>query len=217
MLGKNQDNEVNFIRIKYGRGNFFLSTVPLAFSNYHLLNEDNSGYVFRTLSCLPAQKTIWDDYYKDGNKFSSTPLKFIVSQEALRWAYYLALLSVILFIIFYGRRKQRIIPVVPPLSNTTLEFVRTVGNLYYQQKEHKNIAQKKINYFMDYLRNKYFIKSGTFDNEVLGKISDKSSFPIDKLKNMFSLIEQIKTCNNISETELVKINSQIEKFYKRTR
>lgn len=217
VLGKNQGGNVNFIRIKHGEGNFFLNTVPLAFSNYHILNEDNSDYVFRTLSCLPVQETIWDDYYKVGNMFSSTPLRFIVSQDSLSWAYYVGLISIVLFIIFYGRRKQRIVPVIPPLNNTTLEFVRTVGNVYYQQKEHKNIAEKKINYFMEYLRNRYFIKAVTFDNEVLNKISEKTSYPIRKLKNIFSFIEQIKNSKNITEAELVKINSQIENFYERTR
>ena len=217
VLGINQDGEANFIRIKHGDGNVFLNTVPLAFSNYHLLNEDNSGYVYRVLSFLPVQETIWDDYYKAGNKFSSTPLRFIVSQDSLSWAYYLALISIILFIIFYGRRKQRIIPVIPPLQNSTLEFVRTVGNLYYQQKEHKNIAEKKITYFMESLRNRYFVKSGSFDDDVLKKISDKSSYPVNKLKYIFLLIERIKSSKNISEDNLVKINSLIENFYERTK
>jgi hypothetical protein len=217
VLGINQDGQANFIRIRYGDGNFLLNTVPLAFSNYHLLNEDNSGYVFRALSCLPVQETIWDDYYKAGNKFTSTPLRFIVSQDSLSWAYYLGLISIILFIIFYGRRKQRIIPVIPPLRNSSLEFVRTVGNLYYQQKEHKNIATKKIAYFLDYLRNRYFLKSGVLDDEALKKISDKSLYPVEKLKNIFSLIEQIKSSNYVTETELVKVNSQIENFYERTK
>jgi len=217
VLGKNQNGKTNFIRVKLGDGNIFLNTVPLVFSNYHLLNEENIDYVYRAISCLPVQKTIWDDYYKAGNKFSSTPLRFIISQEPLRWAYYIALLSVILFMIFYGRRKQRIIPIISPLRNTTLEFVDTVGNLYFQQKEHKNIAVKKITYFLDYLRNRYFIKSGSFDDEAIKKISDKSSFPIVKLKNILLLIEQVKTSKNISEAELVNINSQIENFYERTR
>ena len=217
VLGKNQDGKVNFIRIKHGDGSIFLNTVPLAFSNYHVLNEENLGYVYRALSCLPVQKTIWDDYYKAGNKFSSTPLRFIISQEPLRWAYYIALISIVLFMIFYGRRKQRIIPVISPLNNSTLEFVNTVGNLYYQQKEHKNIAEKKITYFMDYIRNRYFIKTGSFDDEVLKKISDKSSFPINKLKYIFLLIERVKDSKNISEDNLIKINSLIENFYERTR
>lgn len=217
VLGINQDGKANFIRIRHGDGNFFLNTVPLAFSNYHLLNEDNSGYVFRALSCLPVREIIWDDYYKAGNKFTSTPLRFILSQDSFSWAYYLGLISIILFIIFYGRRKQRIIPVIPPLQNSSLEFVRTVGNLYYQQKEHKNMAMKKIAYFLEYLRSRYYLKSGVLDDEALKKISDKSLYPVEKLKNTFSLIEQIKNSNYVTEMELVKVNSQIENFYERTK
>lgn len=217
VLGKNQTDKANFIRLKLGDGNIFLNTVPLAFSNYHLLSEDNIDYAYSTLSCLPVQKTIWDDYYKAGNRFSSTPLRFIMSQEPLEWAYYITLISIVLFMIFYGRRKQRIIPIISPLKNTTLEFVDTVGNLYYQQKEHKNIAEKIITYFIDYLRNRYFIKSGSFDEDVLKKISDRTSFPIDELRNLFFFIDYIKASKSVSEAELVKINSQIENFYERTR
>ena len=64
-----RNGNVNFLRIKYGEGNFFLNTVPLAFTNYHLLNSDNNEYVYKALSHLPVQQTFWDDYYKDGNKY----------------------------------------------------------------------------------------------------------------------------------------------------
>ena len=217
VLGKNEDENVNFIRIKYGSGNFFVNTVPLAFTNYHLLNSGNNEYVYKALSHLPVQRTFWDDYYKDGNKYTASALQYILSQEALKWAYFIILVSVVLFIFFYGRRKQRIIPLTPPLRNTTVEFVETVGNLYYQQKDYKNIAEKKISYFLDFIRNKYFIKTGTFDEETIRKISDKSSFSTGKLKSIFREIEKISQSQNIAEEDLVRINYQLEKFYERTK
>jgi hypothetical protein len=127
------------------------------------------------------------------------------------------LISVLLFIFFYGRRKQRIIPVISPFTNTTLEFVETVGNLYYQQKDYKNIAEKKISYFLDYLRNKYSVKTSTFDEETIRKISEKSSSSVAKLNSLFKNIEQIKRSLKISEEDLININYKIEKFYERTR
>ena len=217
VLGKNGDDKVNFLRIKYGDGNFLLNTVPLAFTNYHLLNSGNSEYVYKALSHLPFQKTFWDDYYKDGNKYSATALQYILSQQALKSAYFTMLISVLLFIFFYGRRKQRIIPVISPFTNTTLEFVETVGNLYYQQKDYKNIAEKKISYFLDYLRNKYSVKTSTFDEETIRKISEKSSSSVAKLNSLFKNIEKIKRSLKISEEDLININYKIEKFYERTR
>jgi len=217
VLGTNQSGNTNFIRIKYGDGNFFLHTLPLAFTNYHLLNSGNNEYVYKVLSHLPVQETFWDDYYKDGNKYSASSLQYIVSQKALRSAYYIILVSVLLFIFFYGRRKQRIIPIIPPLTNTTVEFVETVGNLYYQQKDYKNIAQKKISYFMDYIRSKYFIKTNLFDEETIQKISDKSSLSTGKIKSIFKEVEKINLSTSISEDDLLNINNQIENFYERTK
>lgn len=217
VLGKNDNDNVNFLRVKYGNGNFLINTVPLAFTNYHLLNSTNIEYVYKALSHLPVQKTFWDDYYKDGNKYSATALQYILSQQALKWAYFIILVSVFLFIFFYGRRKQRIIPLIPPLTNTTLEFVETVGNLYYQQKDYKNIADKRISYFLDYIRSKYLIKTSSFDEEIIRKISEKSSISTGKLNLIFKEIEKITHSQKITEEELININYQIEKFYERTR
>jgi hypothetical protein len=217
VLGKNENDQVNFIRIKYGDGNFFLNTVPMAFTNYYLLNSGNNEYVYKALSHLPVQETLWDDYYKVGNRFNASALQYILSQQSLKWAYYIILVSVVLFIVFYGKRKQRIIPVIPPLTNTTLEFVGTVGNLYYQQKDYKNIAEKKISYFLDYIRNKYFIKTSTFDSETIQKIAEKSSVPEAKIKSLFREIEKNSYSDKITEEQLININYQIEKFYERTK
>ncbi len=150
----------------------------------------------------------------------STPhphCSILFRRNRLESAYYIILISVLLFIFFYGRRKQRIIPIIPPLTNTTIEFVETVGNLYYQQKDYKNIAQKKISYFMDYIRNKYFIKTNLFDEETIQKISDKSSLTPGKIKSIFKEVEKINLSTSISEDDLLNINYQIEKFYERTK
>jgi hypothetical protein len=217
VLGTNNFGNANFIRIKYGNGNFFLNTVPLTFTNYHLLYSGNEEYVYKALSHLPAQNTLWDDYYKVGNKYTASALQYILSQESLKWAYYLLLGSIVLFIFFYGRRKQRIIPVIEPLKNTTVEFVQTVGNLYYQQKDYKNIAEKKISYFLDFIRNKYFIKASSYDDDTLKRISEKSLIEIGIVKRIFREIEKIKSTEKISEEALTNINYQIEKFYERTK
>lgn len=80
ILGKNEFGNVNFIRIRYGDGNFFLNTVPLAFTNYHLLNSANNEYIYKALSHLPIQQTFWDDYYKDGNKYGFDITIYYVSE-----------------------------------------------------------------------------------------------------------------------------------------
>ena len=62
-----------------------------------------------------------------------------------------------------GKRKQRIIPVITPLKNTSLEFVETIGRLYYQKGTRSGIAHKKIIFFLDFIRTRYNIATNVFN------------------------------------------------------
>ncbi|MEP7220535.1 MAG: DUF4350 domain-containing protein, partial [Bacteroidota bacterium] len=148
ILGTNTMGEPNFIRVRYGRGAFYLSTIPFAFTNYNVLDRNNGDYVYKAFSYLPSAPVIWDEYYKNGRKVVTSPMRYIISQEALRWALYIGLIGVVCFMFFMGKRRQRIIPEIKPLPNTTLQFAATVSQLYFQHADHRNIAEKRITYFL---------------------------------------------------------------------
>ncbi len=217
ILGLNDSDKPNFIKLKIGDGNLYLNLIPLAFTNYNILDTANSDYIFKSLSYLPAESTTyWDEYYKAGKSMIRTPLVYVLSKESLSWAYYTSISIIIFYIIFEGKRKQRIIPVVRPLKNTTLEFIETIGKLYYQKKDHKNIAEKKINYFFDHLRNNYYIKGKSFNAEELSLIAEKSKVNLDQVKSIFNFINKIQVQNKITESDLKNLNSLIESFYNNT-
>ncbi|MEL7004536.1 MAG: DUF4350 domain-containing protein, partial [Bacteroidota bacterium] len=137
------------IRLQKGKGNLFICSTPLAFTNNYLLLEDNSKFISTALSYLPDNDLVWTEYYQLGRMEPGTPLRVILLSEPLKWAFYLTLFTLIIFILFEAKRKQRIIPIITPLKNTTLEFIGTVSNLYFQKKDHKSIAEKRINFFLD--------------------------------------------------------------------
>ena len=62
----------------------------------------------------------------------------------LQYAFWLSLLLLLLYILFAGKRMQRIIPLVKPNENTTVTFTETIGRLYLQKKDNKNIANVLI-------------------------------------------------------------------------
>jgi len=216
VLGFNNDKKSNFIKIKFGKGNFYLNAVPIAFTNYNILNSLNSDYVFKSLSYLPVSKTLfWDEYYKTGRAVVRTPLRFILSTPPLRWAYYILIFSILVYIFFEGKRKQRIIPEIHPLQNSTLEFAGIIGKLYYQQKNHKNIAEKKIRYLLDQIRSRYYIRLDKINDETIEKISKRSGVDIEEVKAIFKYISYIEILPKVKEKELKHINSLIESFYKK--
>ena len=81
-----------------------------------------------------------------------SPFRYFLSQPPLRWALYLSMVSILLFMIFTARRKQRAIPVIREPENKSLEFTKLIGTLYYQKHDHANLVHKKFTYFAEVLR-----------------------------------------------------------------
>ncbi len=216
VLGENSKSRPNFISVKYGKGTFYLSTVPFAFTNYNALKANNGEYIFRALSYLPVADTYWDEYYKPFSHVSSTPLAFILENASLKYAYWILIFAALLYIIFEGKRKQRIIPVITRAKNTSLEFVETIGRLYHQKGKPADIAQKKITFFLDHIRTKYNISTNDFSPEFHASLSRKTHLPIDELQKLFTFISTVQKAGTIDETSLLNLNNQIENFYRKT-
>ena len=214
LLGKNISNNINFIQISWGKGKIFLSTVPEVFTNYLFVNEKNHDYPYKALSYLPNQKIIWDEHYKAGNVKQESELRVIFSNPALLSAYYVLIFSLLLFVIIGIKRKQRIIPVIAPLRNTTLDFVDIVGTLYYQTGNHKNIADKKILYFLEYIRSSFQIKTNLYDDAFIDRVSNLSGVERQKIHDLFYYFADISVKSSISQQELLILNRMIEAFHK---
>lgn len=213
ILGINGIHKSNFIKIQIGKGQLLLSTVPEAYTNYNFVNATNSFYVFKSLSYLPNQSIIWDEYYKVGNVIQDNPLRVIFNNPALSAAYYLSIFSIIIFMLIGIKRKQRIIPIVEPLQNTTMKFVETVGTLYYQTGNHKNIASKKINYFLEHIRKTFHLKTTIYDDVFIERLSNLSGIEQQKVHDLFYYFSDIESKTSISQHELLKLNRLIEEFY----
>ena len=211
------DININFIKMPYGSNNgaFYIHTNPFAFTNYHMLN-DKEDYAATVLSFLPKHHIIWDNYYKSGRKIITSPLRFILQNQALKWAFYIALLSLILFVIFRGKRTQRIIPVVEPLKNATLDFTKTIGDLYYQHGDFTNIITNKIQYFLEQIRSKYYLNTNELSEGFISKLAIKSSNKKEDTKALIDYIVYLKSKSNHTEKDLIQLNKLIESFTKHT-
>lgn len=220
ILGADKTGKANFIKLEYGEGAFYLNSIPFAFTNYNILDKETNGaeYVSLALSHLPNQTIFWDEYYKIGNDptQSKSEFRYFLSNEALRWLLYMSLVALVLFMIFEAKRKQRIIPIVEPPSNTTMEFVETVSSLYLNKGDHKNLADKKIQYFYDFLRNKLYISDIQFSEDFYTHLSSKSGVDFDEVKKLFTVIYNIKNKKELFEDELLLLNRRIDEFYEKT-
>lgn len=211
LLGYNKKKHVNFIRLHIGKGSLFLNSTPLAFTNIHVLYS-NSDYAATALSFLPDQSTIIDRYHKPFRINDNSPTQFILAHKPLRIAFYIIVLLLLIYMIFGSKRKQKMIPVVNPLKNTSLEFIKTVGRLYYKSENHADIAQKKTIYFKEYLRDKYFIYSMSESDENISLIAAKTGVKTSLTKRLLRKVNYYKDRDRIDKTELMEYNKDIDEF-----
>ncbi|ABQ05258.1 DUF4350 domain-containing protein [Flavobacterium johnsoniae] len=204
---------INFIKVPYKNGYFFLHTNPVAFTNYNLLKKDRYQYTEKVLSYIPKGDVFWYTKSPNDENISASPLRYIFSQPALKWAWYLFLIGMFVFILFNAKRKQRIVPILQPLSNLTIDFTKTIGNLYYQEGDHKNIIDKKIIYFLERIRTEYLIDTTKLDDEFVKKLQHKTGKDEKDIQELVLLINEYRNSyhGNI-EADLIRINNAIEKI-----
>jgi hypothetical protein len=204
---------VNFIKVAYGSGYLYFHLQPLLFTNYHLLKKDHYKHAAAALSYLDDDTIYFDSPNKNTQDLGDSPLRFILSQPALRAAWYLGLMSLLLFLIFNAKRKQRIVKVVKPLENTTVAFTKTIGNLYYETKDHNTIIDKKITYFLEYIRRVYYLDTQILDDKFAKSLTLKSGKDLENTKKLMNLIVSLKAKPVCNEADLLALNTAIEDFY----
>lgn len=221
ILGYNDNNKPNSIVHFYGKGKLYLQCEPRAFSNYFLLKENNYKYLKNTVAFTQSdpQHVYWDDYYHKLGYRKNTGSGFstfgeIMKHPPLKFAFWLSLILLLLYILFGGKRVQRIITQLKPNENTTVTFTETIGRLYLQKKDNKNIAGKMITYFNEYIRNTYFLNTNHVNDDFIVVLSRKSGMEKDKIDTLYRTIVATHNSDVVNDYQLLSLHEQIQHFYK---
>ena len=190
------------VSVAVGKGELFLVQTPFLFTNYGILSEPCRSYVFRLLDQLKDAPVVRTEAY--GPFFGSegeylmarnvrSPFGYFLSQPPLRWAFYVALVTLVLFFCFTARRRQRAIPLVSPPENKNLEFVKLIGTLYFQRETPTELLRKKWLYFADEVQRRTGIdlRAETTVEERVSRLSDKSGMEKEKLLPLLSRLGEI--------------------------
>lgn len=196
------------VSVPYGKGEVIFVSSPLLFTNYGMLEGNTFVYIFRLMSYLadlPVYRT--EAYVKTDAMLvaEQSPFREFIKRPPLRWALYLALLGVVLFMIFTARRRQRVIPIMSKLANRSLEFIQLIGTLYYQRKDHVDLVRKKFKLFAEELRKTAGVDISdvnTDDREYL-LLAEKTGMNSDRLKKVIRQIRLVlHSEDNISVEEM---------------
>ncbi len=114
------------------------------------------------------------------------------------------------------RRKQRIIPIIEKSKNDSLDFVQTIGRLYYDKKDHKDLSKKMGIYFLDHVYNRYKLPADNLDEGFIHALHLKTGYDINKIKTIVNFIIHGENNSKIKEQELADFHNQLESFYQNT-
>lgn len=224
VLGRNRQGYPNFVKFSYqGGGSVFIHYATTAFTNFFLLHKDNKRYYDLALSTIPDTVSMvrWDDYFRrhvDGEDLGAragfSKLKIFLQDDVLRWAFWLAILLFGIIYLFESKRKQRIVPGVAKLKNTSLDFVKTIGRLYYQRKDNKNLATKMVAQFLGQVRAKYNLQTAHLSDEFIEKLSFKSGYSSTLVKDLVADIKKLEEAQVVTDSELLAFNDKMDTFIK---
>ncbi len=223
-LGANNKNQTNFIEVPYEDGSFFFHSNPYLFSNIAMFRFDGFPYSEDLIHHLPYGKIQWDIYNLYAHSVYNTEdtvgsdrrsiFQFIFQHKALTWAFVILLVTAILYALFKGKRKQKIIVATELKENSSLSYIETVSSLYLQERKHSKLIKLQEQSFVEFIANHYYIRHHKIDDFYIKSISSKSDISETKIKDIFMSFESLSSQSKVSDIELIGLQQKIEYFYK---
>ena len=220
-LGHNNQGYPNFIAMQSGTGRLMLHLAPMAFTNYFILHKKNIEYFEKSMSLVPptVNHVVWNEYYLSKRSSQPQPEPGIFSvlwdYPSFKWALLTAIITMGLFVMLEMRRRQRMIPAWSRPANDSLEFIRTMGRLYYEKGDHRNLAQKMAGHFMEHVRTRYKLNGGP-DEAFVQELSRRSGYAAHELQRIVTTIYLLQQDAIIEKYDLVSFYQQLESFYQNT-
>lgn len=204
----------DFIRYAYGAGHITIHAAPLVLSNYFVLQPENRQYLDGIWRSLPSDinRIYWQEYYR--RRAGDADSSVLWRHPATRWAFIIALLTLLLYVLFEVKRRQRIIPIINPQANTSVSFVETIGRLYYNKGDHVNLAEKMVQHFLEHVRIKYLLSTSRLDESFIHSLTGKSGKPETEVRNIVEMANEIRNRSAVvDDAYLFSLQRSLQSFY----
>jgi len=210
----------NLIEQKMGDGKLVLHATPLVFTNYHFRKDSVFNYVNRLISKVDGSTYYYlepgeSPSQSNGPSIGESPLKFILSNESLKWAWYLTIALTLFYIINSMRRRQRAIPVISLPENQTAAYLDMVYRLFRKEGSHRDIIQSQVKLLQSFLRNKYNLNAHKLNDEFYDLASTKLKLDKNYLEQFFKQLERSRYNSTLNDSDLLRVDREITEFYKR--
>ncbi len=201
-------------------GKLIVTTMPLVFTNYGVMDSDARKLSEYMSSFFKGRKLY--RLYEEKNKKSvmeeeDGDFKYIMSQPPLKWAFYIILGLLVVYMVFNSRRRMKAIPVHKIDEDTTLQFAKVLGTFYYHQDNHVPFLMKKYDKLKSTLQSRYGWDVDKMEaSDLINRLYVITGIRKDRIAKLFILIrEYSQDARTISAKkdiiEYIEIIKEIEK------
>lgn len=216
ILGYDDDGKVNFIRKKIDRGYLYLHLMPKAFANLNLVDPKTIKYADAVFELIAAKSYYLDNYYKGDYQFQSeshSAFDYLFKHPQLSFAFYFAIILILLFLLFNTRRRQNIMKLHSKPANKSKEFAYTIAQLYYSRKDNKSIAKTEIAFLMNHFRESYHYQKIKLNERLAEEIAYQSNCSKKLIVNIFNKIIQINKMKVVESADLLALTELIKEYH----
>ncbi len=211
------DGRTVFAKTDYVPGGWYVHSLPELFSNSAALQPGFLDNFNSTFEGITVDRVYYADAdrRKEGPANLDNPMQYVLQQRGLKWAYYMTLLTGLLFVLFGGKRRQQVIPTRKVNENTSLEYVKTLSRLFQKQNQNQKLVTKMEKVFYHRISREYFIDKN--DAEFTSRLSRKTLIPeeqIDDIRNRLSVAAKM---GSYSDGLLMETYNKLDSFYKKAK
>ncbi len=199
------------VRYPVGSGALVFTHAPLLLSNYGFVNSEGAAFAEKLFAYVPEGDVVW---WRRGFAEAQTPLRYVLRQDGLRRAFYTALFGVLLFMLMAARRRERPVPTVAPPRNATVDFVRTIGMLYYNRGDHANLAAKLRAQFHAYARDVLNLSMPPDAPDFALHVAQRSGVAREQVDALLAHLDRSEKQQNTYSRDLLDLSHDLQAFYR---
>ena len=235
VLGSLDTFGINFLRLGWGRGDFYFHSTPRYLTNWYVLDSLAYRYPESVLSVVGSGPIYWDEahrrYTRDplasnnssaGRNYTggrnllngNQTLLYIQERRELALAWYILLAGALLFVISRGRRRQRVIPVLPIRDNSSQRLIETVSRLVHEKGNHAALAQREMASLRFHLNHHRGVRWRE-GSELPDDLGERLGLSEEEMKRARAQIRLVERAGKLQEGDLIRFFRAIEPLYRR--
>ena len=216
VIGRVNDS-INLVKVKVGEGYLYLHCSPVLFTNAQLDKKDVFGYCQKLFEDIEYTDIYYDELkYQFLNREDSghgradqSYFMYIYKNKALKWAFVFLLVGVLVFLLTGIKRKRKAIEVVEPLTNSSIEFSKTIARLYWLNPNHKRMAEQKMKMFLFEVRKRYGLPTHTLNEDFKERFIAKTGLTGKYVNRLFDAYRVAQQSETIHRDLLIQISDAI--------